>query len=157
MVGTPVNLWPTTLHVPPGHIHLAPDDGFDAVLHSLLVEAEGAVHHAMVGDSQSVHPQFSRTLNQVFDAAQAVQQGVLAMHVEMYKLSHCVELSEDRTSRGWFGLIIAQNGVGARVKLGASGIEEVVEISLTEEEQAALKKSADAVTELKGVLAGIDY
>jgi malate dehydrogenase len=42
--------------------------------------------------------------------------------------------------------------IGVPVKLGASGIEEIVEIQLTEEEQAALNKSAAAVQELKEVL-----
>jgi len=43
--------------------------------------------------------------------------------------------------------------IGVPVKLGASGIEEIIEIKLTDDEQAALKKSAAAVEELKGVLA----
>lgn len=47
--------------------------------------------------------------------------------------------------------------IGVPVKLGATGIEEIIEISLTEDEKAALQKSADAVAELKEVLAGIDY
>jgi len=47
--------------------------------------------------------------------------------------------------------------IGVPVKLGANGIEGVIEISLTDDEKAALKKSADAVAELKSVLAGIDY
>lgn len=38
--------------------------------------------------------------------------------------------------------------VGVPVKLGRNGLEQVVEIKLTEEEAAALKKSADAVHEL---------
>jgi len=38
--------------------------------------------------------------------------------------------------------------VGVPVKLGAGGVEEVVEISLSEEEKAALQKSAAAVEEL---------
>lgn len=42
--------------------------------------------------------------------------------------------------------------IGVPVKLGANGIEEIIEISLTEEENAALKKSADAVAELKAFL-----
>jgi len=42
--------------------------------------------------------------------------------------------------------------VGVPVKLGARGIEQIVEIKLTTEEQAALKKSADAVKELVGVI-----
>ena len=42
--------------------------------------------------------------------------------------------------------------IGVPVKLGAGGIEEIVEIQLTDAEQAALNKSADAVRELKDVL-----
>jgi malate dehydrogenase len=47
--------------------------------------------------------------------------------------------------------------IGVPVKLGANGIEEIIEIKLTDEEQAALNKSADAVRELKGILKGLDY
>jgi len=39
--------------------------------------------------------------------------------------------------------------IGVPVKLGANGVEQVVEIQLTDEENAALQKSADAVRELK--------
>jgi malate dehydrogenase len=42
--------------------------------------------------------------------------------------------------------------MGVPVKLGANGIEEVIEIKLTDDEQAALAHSADAVQELKDVL-----
>jgi malate dehydrogenase len=38
--------------------------------------------------------------------------------------------------------------VGVPVKLGAHGIEEIVQIQLTAEEQAALEESAAAVKEL---------
>lgn len=42
--------------------------------------------------------------------------------------------------------------VGVPVKLGARGIEQVIEIKLTAEESAALQKSADAVKELVGII-----
>jgi malate dehydrogenase len=42
--------------------------------------------------------------------------------------------------------------VGVPVKLGAKGIEEIVQISLTPDEEAALKKSAAAVKELVDVI-----
>jgi malate dehydrogenase len=42
--------------------------------------------------------------------------------------------------------------MGVPVKIGADGIEEIVELELTEEEQAALQESADAVREVVGVL-----
>jgi malate dehydrogenase len=42
--------------------------------------------------------------------------------------------------------------VGVPVKLGAGGIEKIYEIQLTADEQAMLKKSADSVQELVGIL-----
>lgn len=48
---------------------------------------------------------------------------------------------------GYNGLFI-----GVPVKLGANGVEEVIEITLSDEEKAALDKSADAVEELKDLL-----
>jgi malate dehydrogenase len=47
--------------------------------------------------------------------------------------------------------------IGVPVKLGANGIEQVIEIKLTAEENAALQKSAAAVQELKNVLAQLKY
>ena len=44
--------------------------------------------------------------------------------------------------------------MGVPVKIGASGIEEIVELELSEGERAELDKSADAVREVVGVLAG---
>ena len=43
--------------------------------------------------------------------------------------------------------------MGVPVKLGAGGIEEIVELELSEEEQAMLNESADVVREVVGVLA----
>src|SRR6184192_2236091 len=42
--------------------------------------------------------------------------------------------------------------MGVPVKLGARGIEQVLELDLDDDEQAALQKSADAVREVVGVL-----
>jgi malate dehydrogenase len=42
--------------------------------------------------------------------------------------------------------------IGVPVKLGKKGIEEVIQITLTDEEQAALNKSADAVRGLVEVI-----
>jgi malate dehydrogenase len=44
--------------------------------------------------------------------------------------------------------------MGVPVKLGAAGIEEIVELDLSEEERSELAGSADAVREVVGVLAG---
>lgn len=46
--------------------------------------------------------------------------------------------------------------VGVPVKLGKNGIEQIIEIKLTEEETAALRKSADAVQELVTAMNGFD-
>jgi len=43
--------------------------------------------------------------------------------------------------------------MGVPVKLGSGGVEEIVELELSEEEGAELEKSADAVREVVGVLA----
>jgi malate dehydrogenase len=42
--------------------------------------------------------------------------------------------------------------IGVPVKLGAKGAEEIIEITLSDEEQQALQKSADSVQELKSLL-----
>jgi malate dehydrogenase len=42
--------------------------------------------------------------------------------------------------------------IGVPVKLGANGVEQVIEIKLTDDEKAALQKSANAVQELKDKL-----
>ena len=47
--------------------------------------------------------------------------------------------------------------IGVPVKLGAGGAEEIIEITLTKEEDAALQNSAAAVQELKEVLKKLEY
>jgi malate dehydrogenase len=47
--------------------------------------------------------------------------------------------------------------IGVPVKLGAGGIEQVIEIKLTGDENAALQQSAAAVQELKSALAKLKY
>jgi malate dehydrogenase len=42
--------------------------------------------------------------------------------------------------------------MGVPVKLGARGIEQIVQLELTDEERAWLAESADAVREVVGVL-----
>jgi malate dehydrogenase len=46
--------------------------------------------------------------------------------------------------------------VGVPILLGAAGVEKVIEVELTTEEQAALKRSAEAVEELVRVLPALD-
>jgi malate dehydrogenase len=45
--------------------------------------------------------------------------------------------------------------MGVPVKLGAGGIEEVVELDLTDDERSALEASAAAVREVVGVLGSV--
>jgi len=47
--------------------------------------------------------------------------------------------------------------IGVPVKLGAGGVEEIIEITLTADEKSALQSSADAVQELKDVLKKLNY
>ncbi len=47
--------------------------------------------------------------------------------------------------------------IGVPVKLGASGVEDIIEITLTDEEKAALANSANAVQGLKDILKTMDY
>jgi malate dehydrogenase len=42
--------------------------------------------------------------------------------------------------------------IGVPVKLGAGGIEEIVELDLSDDEREALERSAEAVREVVGVL-----
>jgi malate dehydrogenase len=44
--------------------------------------------------------------------------------------------------------------MGVPVKLGAAGVEEIIELDLGDDERSELAKSADAVREVVGVLAG---
>lgn len=46
--------------------------------------------------------------------------------------------------------------IGVPVKLGANGVEKVIEITLSDEEKAALDKSAAAVKELKDLLKNLE-
>ncbi len=47
--------------------------------------------------------------------------------------------------------------IGVPVKLGAGGVEEVIEITLTDEEKAALENSGNAVQGLKDLLKTMDF
>jgi hypothetical protein len=46
--------------------------------------------------------------------------------------------------------------VGVPVKLGSDGVEEIIEVKLTGEEQKALSRSADSVRTLVDVLKGFE-
>jgi malate dehydrogenase len=86
-----------------------------------------------------------KTGSAYYAPAQAATEMCEAILKDKNKILPCAAYLE-----GEYGI----NGlyVGVPVKLGAGGIKQVVEISLTEDEKAALKKSADAVTELVGII-----
>ncbi|HUI42360.1 MAG TPA: malate dehydrogenase [Terriglobia bacterium] len=75
----------------------------------------------------------------------AVVEMVEAIYNDRKKILPCAAYLEGEY--GIHGLF-----VGVPVKLGARGIEQIIEIKLTPEEQAALQKSADSVKELVGVI-----
>ena len=75
----------------------------------------------------------------------AVAQMVDAMLLDQKRVLPCTALLE-----GEYG--IDDLYMGVPVKLGAAGIEEIVELELTEDERAALHASTDAVREVVGVL-----
>ena len=76
----------------------------------------------------------------------AIAQMVEAILFDKKEILPCTALIE-----GEYGL----NGlyVGVPVKLGANGIEEIIEVDLTDDDTAALTSSADAVQELIDVMA----
>jgi malate dehydrogenase len=75
----------------------------------------------------------------------AAAQMVDAIMLDQKRVLPCTALLE-----GEYGIDGLYMGVP--VKLGAAGVEEIVELDLTDEEQAALQASADAVREVVGVL-----
>jgi len=76
----------------------------------------------------------------------AIAQMVDAIMLDQKRVLPCTAYLE-----GEYGI----NGLymGVPVKLGAGGIEEIIELDLSVEEKAELKRSADAVHEVVGVLA----
>jgi malate dehydrogenase len=75
----------------------------------------------------------------------AVAEMVDAIMLDRKQILPCaVRLEGEYGIRGLF--------VGVPVKLGAGGAEEVVQLELTEDERAALMRSAESVKELVGVM-----
>ena len=75
----------------------------------------------------------------------ATVQMVEAILFDKKKILPCSVLLE-----GEYG--IKGTFVGVPVKLGADGVEQIIELKLTDEEGAALKRSADAVKELLDIM-----
>jgi malate dehydrogenase len=77
----------------------------------------------------------------------AVAEMVHAVALDQKRMLPCTAYLE-----GEFGIDGLYMGVP--VKLGAGGIEEIVELELSDEEQNELRRSSEAVREVVGVLAG---
>ncbi|MBI2958413.1 MAG: malate dehydrogenase [Chloroflexi bacterium] len=75
----------------------------------------------------------------------AAAQMVDAMLMDRKKILPCATLLEGEY--GMTGLV-----VGVPVRLGRKGVEQVIELKLTAEESAALRRSGDAVKELLSVM-----
>ena len=88
---------------------------------------------------------YLKTGSAYYAPASAVTEMVEAILKDKKKILPCAAYLE-----GEYG--ISGLFVGVPCKLGARGIEDVIEIKLTPEEAAALKKSADAVKELVSVI-----
>ena len=86
-----------------------------------------------------------KTGSAFYAPAAAIAQMVDAIILDTKEVLSCAAYLE-----GEYGI----NGVvvGVPVKLGKNGIEQIVELELTPEEDTALKKSADAVLELVKVM-----
>ncbi len=88
---------------------------------------------------------FLKTGSAFYAPSAAVAQMVDAIVYDKKQIVPCSVLLE-----GEYGI----NGlfVGVPVKLGAAGVEEIIQIELTQEEQAALQRSAGAVRELIDIM-----
>jgi malate dehydrogenase len=86
-----------------------------------------------------------KTGSAFYAPAAAIAQMVDAINLNKKEILPCAAYLE-----GEYG--ISGVVVGVPVKLGKNGIEQIIELELTPEEDAALKKSADAVRELVKVM-----
>ena len=70
-------------HAPGGHVGLDADDRLDGVVLTSLVEGHDAIHDAVIGQGQGRLVELPGPLSQLVDAAQAVEQRIFGMNVEM--------------------------------------------------------------------------
>jgi len=126
----PVPRYTTVAGIPVGE--LLPKDKLDAI-----------IDRTRKGGAEIVN--YLKTGSAFYAPSAAVVEMVEAIFYDRKKILPCAAYLE-----GEYGI----NGlfVGVPVKLGAHGIEEIIQIKLTPEEQAELQKSADAVKELVQVI-----
>lgn len=112
-----------------------------------IIEAdrlEEIVQRTRDGGAEIVN--YLKTGSAYYAPSASIVQMVEAILFDKNEILPCTALLE-----GEYG--ISNLFVGVPVKLGASGVVEVVEFDLTADETAALKQSADAVQELVDVMA----
>jgi hypothetical protein len=97
-----VQLGVAILHGARGEVGFDADDGLDTGRFGGAVEGHGTVHGAVIGEGDGGLVQFNGALHQVVDAAQAVEQGILAVDMEMDK-----------------GLVIGHGLARARARVGS--------------------------------------
>ena len=69
-----------------GNVQLAPEDGFDSGLLSLLIEIHRAEHVAVIRDGNGGHSVLLGFLQQIAHADGTVQQAVLRVNMQMLVL-----------------------------------------------------------------------
>ena len=80
-----------------GDVGLHAHDGLDAGLGGLLVEVDGAVHVAVVGDGHRLHPQLAGALDEVLHPDRAVEERVLRVQMQVGKVgaAHAASIGAD--------------------------------------------------------------
>ncbi len=126
----PVPRYTTVAGIPVGE--LMPKDKLDAI-----------IDRTRKGGAEIVN--YLKTGSAFYAPSAAAVEMVEAIFYDRKKILPCAAYLE-----GEYGI----NGlyVGVPVKLGKNGIEEIIQIKLTAEEQTALQKSADSVKELVQVI-----
>ncbi|HXH49024.1 MAG TPA: malate dehydrogenase [Terriglobia bacterium] len=126
----PIPRYTTVAGIPVGE--LMPKDKLDAI-----------IDRTRKGGGEIVS--YLKTGSAFYAPSAAAVEMVEAIFYDRKKILPCAAYLE-----GEYGI----NGlyVGVPVKLGKNGIEEIIQIKLTAEEQAALQKSADSVKELVQVI-----
>jgi len=126
----PVPRYTTVAGIPVGE--LMPQDKLDAI-----------IERTRKGGGEIVS--YLKTGSAFYAPSAAAVEMVEAIFYDRKKILPCAAYLE-----GEYGI----NGlyVGVPVKLGKNGIEEIIQIKLSAEEQAALQKSADSVKELVQII-----
>ena len=79
-----------------GNVRLDADDGLDTPAARLLIEVEGAVEGAVVGDGAGLLPQLLCAVEELGDAGEAIEEAVLGMKVKVRK--HLNAFAESSTA-----------------------------------------------------------